>query len=140
MKTPKLYFLDTGLVCHLLGIREVDQLRGHPLRGAIFENFVVAELTKVFANDAETPRLHFWRDSHGAEVDVVLDFGGVRIPVEIKSGETPGRSYYRGLRVFRDLAAASGQQIPDPYGILVYGGAESGDRWGHMLRPWWACS
>ena len=38
------------------------------------------------------------------------------------------------------LAAASGQQIPDPYGILVYGGAESGDRWGHMLRPWWACS
>jgi len=140
VKTPKLYFLDTGLVCHLLGIREVDQLRGHPLRGAIFENFVVAELTKVFANDAEAPRLHFWRDSHGAEVDVVLDFGGVRIPIEIKSGETPGRSYYRGLRVFRDLAAASGQQISDPYGILVYGGAESGDRWGHMLRPWWACS
>jgi len=45
VKTPKLYFLDTGLVCHLLGIREVDQLRGHPLRGAIFENFVAGELS-----------------------------------------------------------------------------------------------
>jgi predicted AAA+ superfamily ATPase len=101
---------------------------------------VVAELTKIFANDAEAPQFHFWRDSHGAEVDVVLDFGGVRIPIEIKSGETPGRSYCRGLRVFRDLAAASGQQISEPYGILVYSGAESGARWGHMLRPWWACS
>jgi predicted AAA+ superfamily ATPase len=140
VKTPKLYFLDTGLVCHLLGIREADQLRGHPLRGAIFENVVVAALTKVFANDAEAPRLRFWRDSHGAEVDVVLDFGGLRMPIEIKSGETPARSDYRGLSVFRDLASASGQQISEPYGILVYGGAESGDRWGHMLRPWWACS
>lgn len=139
VKTPKLYFLDTGLVCHLLGIREPGQLRLHPLRGAIFENYIVAEITKVFMNSGESPRLYFWRDSHGCEIDLLLDLGGGIVPIEIKSGETPSRGAYRGLRTFRQLMQTQ-REVSDPYGILFYGGEEAADRWGHTLRPWWAAS
>lgn len=91
-KRPRLHFLDTGLACYLLDIRDPDTLARHPLRGAIFESFVVSELIKSFAAIREDARLFSWRDSTGHEIDILLESSaggepGV-IPIEVKSGET----------------------------------------------------
>jgi hypothetical protein len=173
IKTPKLYFLDTGVVCNLLGITAVEQLRTHPLRGAIFENLVISELLKVWRHNGERPRLYFWRDRTGNEVDALLDFPSWPVPIEAKAGETLSRGYFKGLSLYRSLleqtgaAADGGQNTPSrraapggraargasdrgpsagadaeerPFGVLVYGGNESGNHWGHTVRPWWAVS
>jgi hypothetical protein len=133
VKTPKLYFLDTGLMCHILGIREPGQLRVHPLRGAIFETFVVAELHKLFSHHGQRPPLFFWRDSNGREVDVLIELGATRLPVEAKAGETVARDAFRGLEHYVSLSGDAG-------GVLVYGGEESYLRGRHLLRAWWACT
>ena len=72
---PKLHFYDTGLVCWLLGIREPEQLRSHPLRGAIFETWIVSEIHKHRVNAAETGGLSFYRDRDAAEVDLATAGG-----------------------------------------------------------------
>lgn len=87
-KSPKLYFYDTGLLCWLLGIQESAQLATHPLRGGIFETFVVSELMKTRFNRGERPAFHFWRDSNGNKVDIVVDIGTKLMPIKIKSGAT----------------------------------------------------
>lgn len=130
IKTPKLHFLDTGLLCYLLGLRRPDDLALHPLRGAIFETFVVAELRKAFLHLGQRPRLFFWRDSAGREVDVLLDLGTRRVPVEVKTSETVLRDAVRGLDRYLDLSG-------DPTGVLVYGGGESFERGRHVVRSWW---
>lgn len=75
IKSPKLYFYDTGLLCWLLGIQNAGQLASHPLRGSIFETFVVSELVKSRLNRGERAAFSFWRDSNGNEIDVVADVG-----------------------------------------------------------------
>jgi len=138
VKTPKLYFLDTGLLCALLGLRDAEDLWNHPLRGALVETFVVAELTKLFAHNGERPRLFFWRDSHGTEVDVLIDLGRERMAVEIKSGVTVAADSFRGLEAYQRLRSASeGESIGT---VLVYGGDEWYERRGSDVRPWWACT
>ena len=87
-RRPRLHFLDTGLVCYLLGIRDAATLESHPLRGAIFESFVVSELIKSFAAKRLDPPLYFWRDATGHEIDVLIDTGERVIPLEVKSGQT----------------------------------------------------
>lgn len=83
MKTPKLYFYDTGLVCWLLGIREVEQVKFHVMRGALFENLVIREFHKHLFNQDEHPEIWFWRNRSGHEVDMVLERGGQFRTVEI---------------------------------------------------------
>ena len=133
VKSPKLYFVDTGLLCHLLGIRHARDLARHPLRGAIFETFVVGELRKVFLHHGERAPIYFWRDSHGHEVDLIVDLGARRIPVEIKAGSTVASDFLAGLDWY---AGVSG----DTEGMLVYGGHEAYRRRGHHVRPWFSCS
>lgn len=133
VKTPKLYFLDTGLLCHLVGLRRAEDVRLHPLRGAIFETFIVTELTKMFLHHGRPSQLYFWRDSAGHEVDALLDFGSRRVPVEIKAGETLAGDVLRGLDHYLTLSA-------DATGVLVYGGSESYSRRNHLVRSWWRCS
>ena len=133
IKSPKLYFHDTGLACHLLGIRETEQLRTHPLRGALFENFVVAEVAKAYWHHRREPPITFWRDQTGHEVDLVLEEGGLLHPVEIKSGATVSTDMLAGLGRWRRLA---GSEAGRPY--LVYGGTESYERDGIGIRPWFA--
>lgn len=120
VKTPKLYFYDTGLVSWLLGIQTPEQLATHPLRGNIFETLVVAELVKTFFNQAEKAPLTFWRDSTGNEVDIIIDQGGKLRPLEIKSGRTLARDSFAGLKKWITLA---GDKAGQP--ILVYGGNEN---------------
>ena len=83
VKMPKLYFYDTGLACSLLSIAKTSQLSLHPMRGSIFENFVMAELIKERLNKNAPLNLYFWRDNTGNEMDVVIDEGADLYPVEI---------------------------------------------------------
>jgi hypothetical protein len=136
VKSPKLYFLDSGLLCYLLRVTRDAELETHPQRGAIFETFVVSELLKVFAAAGQDPPLYFWRDKSGHEVDVVIDLGGRLIPVEIKSGATIAHDFFAGLGYWLDVS-----RTVEKRGVLVYGGSEpSHTREGHVVRPWFACS
>jgi predicted AAA+ superfamily ATPase len=133
IKSPKLYFVDSGLLCHLLGIRKAKDVRIHPLRGAIFENFVLNEIQKLFLHNGQRPPLYFWRDSRGLEIDLVLDMGPRRVPVEIKSAETIAADFFDGLDQYIRLSH-------DHDGVLIYGGNDEYGRRGHRVRPWWRCS
>ncbi|MDA8254639.1 MAG: ATP-binding protein [Betaproteobacteria bacterium] len=131
IKTPKLYFLDTGVAAHLLGIAAPDQLDAHPLRGHLFENMVVAEYWKAAMNAGRTDALYFWRDSTGNEVDLLIEDGRRLIPIEIKSGATLNGDYVRGLNRFAEFA---GKDSHNP--VLVYGG-EGGMNWhGADIMGW----
>ena len=103
VKTPKLYFLDPGLACYLLGIKDADMLATHPLRGALFENFIVTELLKNRFNAGQRSNLYFWRDQSGHEIDVLVDEGSRLVPVEIKSGQTITSDYFKSLRYWKKL-------------------------------------
>lgn len=133
VKTPKLFFLDPGLLCHLLGIRGPAEIHRHPLRGALVETLVYGELRKVFLHHGERAPLFFWRDSHGREVDFIADFGLRRVAIEVKAGETLAGDAFRGLDYYTGLSG-------DPGGLLVYGGDDSYGRGRHSVRAWWAVS
>lgn len=130
IKAPKLHFLDTGLLCRLLGLRKPDDIRVHPLKGAIFESFVVSELRKRFLHNGERAPLYFYRDSRGNDVDALLDLGLRRLPVEAKLGETVVSEFFGGLSSYEKL---SGQ----PGGWLVNGGTRTYTRGQHQVRAWW---
>jgi predicted AAA+ superfamily ATPase len=104
IKTPKLYFLDTGIAAHLLGIATPEQLDAHPLRGHLFENMIVAEYWKAGMNAGRTDALYFWRDSTGNEVDLLIEDGMQLILIEIKSGATVNADFLRGLNRFGEFA------------------------------------
>jgi hypothetical protein len=133
MRTPKLYFHDTGLACHLLGIREVGQLLTHPLRGPLFENYVIAEVDKAYAHHRRESPLFFWRDRTGHEVDLLIEEAGELFPVEIKSGQTVAADMLAGLTWWCALAGR-----PLEAATLVHGGAEAYTRSGIAVRPWFA--
>jgi hypothetical protein len=127
IKSPKLHFLDTGLLCRLLGLRRAEDIRVHPLKGAIFESFVIGELRKRFLHQGERAPLFFFRDSHGNEVDVIVDLGVRRLPIEIKLGETVASDFLKGLDRYGTL----------PGGWLVNGGTRTYPRGPHQVRAWW---
>ena len=119
VKTPKLYFLDSGLLCHLLRIGSPDDLHAHALRGAVFETWVVAETLKHRHNLGLPPDIYFWRDNHGLEIDLVFEHRSRMHAVECKSGTTYSPSWLDSARRWRALV---GDAAADP--VLVYGGEE----------------
>lgn len=131
IKAPKLYFYDAGLASWLLGIQTLQQLELHPLRGNIFETFIVSELMKSRLNRGERPNLYFWRDSNGNEVDVVIELGQRLMPVEIKSGKTVARDFFSGLEKW---GAMAGDLSFSP--TLIYGGAETYQHKGIRVTAW----
>jgi predicted AAA+ superfamily ATPase len=131
VKTPKLYFLDPGLLCYLLRIRSPDDLRLHGARGAVFESLVVSEFLKSCYHAGAEPNLYFWRDSSGHEVDVVLDWGADLVAVEIKSGETVTPDFLAGLDRWRGIV-----DDPGAPAALVYGGTQPQARHGVEVLPW----
>lgn len=94
VKQPKLYFYDTGIASYLLGIHKAEDLVVHFMKGALFENFVVTELVKQSFNRGREHNLNFWRDSHGHEVDVIVNSGQRLIPIEVKVRR--GTSFMQG--------------------------------------------
>jgi len=133
IKMPKLFFYDTGLVCWLLGVREPEQLRSHPLRGAIFETWVVSEIVKDRTNHGLSGGLSFYRDSNGAEVDLVIQRPDGVTLIDAKSSVTASSSLLAGVRrVQRHFT-----EIPGTCDIAVaYGGGELQRRGDGILLPW----
>ena len=133
VKMPKLYFHDTGLVCWLLGIRQFEQLRSHPLRGQVFETWAVSETLKHRTNQGLSGGLWFYRDRNGAEVDLVIDrMSGLGL-VEIKSSTTASSSLFDGVRrVQRHF-----DPLSRPNDLAVaYGGDQYQQRAQGRLIPW----
>ena len=129
IRTPKLYFYDTGLLCYLLGIRSVKDLELHSQRGAIFETYIISEFYKSCFNAGVEPPLYYWRDAQGHEVDLIIEDGEKLYPVEIKSGQTVAGSMLDELNYWRKLDRSQG-------GMLVYGGSENYTRSGIQVRSW----
>lgn len=132
VKAPKLHFVDSGLACHLLGIRSPQQLALHPLRGAIFETWVVSEILKARAHRRLPADLHHLREARGLEVDLILDAGSHVYAVEVKSGATLPRGGTESLAAW---------SVPESSGAtavrrLVYGGDERQRRSDVDVIPW----
>lgn len=122
VKTPKLYFLDTGLAAWLAGVRKVGDLELGALRGPLFETWVVGEFTKYLCNHALPNRLYFWRDSTGKEVDLLVEHGPETVfPVECKAGRTVAADWFKPLQDFSKAAGAPGS-------ALIYGGQQNQPR------------
>ena len=134
VKLPKLYFYDTGLVCWLLGIRQPDQLHSHPLRGPIFKTWVVSETLKHRTNRGLTGGMSFYRDSNGAEVDLVIDRPTGLSLVEAKSSTTATSSLFDGTRRVRRHFADMPTECD---AAVAYGGDQFLQREEGQLIPWW---
>jgi predicted AAA+ superfamily ATPase len=120
VKSPKLYFYDTGVACSLLGIRSENQVNLHYMKGALFENLIINEFIKRNFHRGENRQPYFWQDSHGKEIDCLLVNGEEATPVEIKSGKTMSASYFDSLKYWRRLVSLTEDQ-----GYVVYGGDQS---------------
>lgn len=115
VKTPKLYFYDTGLACSLLDIRSPEQVSTHFLRGGLFENLVINEFIKESYNKGEEPNLTFWRDSTGNEVDLLRTIEGKQYALEIKSGATYSSDFFKGITKWAKLSGAKPEQCSAIY-------------------------
>jgi predicted AAA+ superfamily ATPase len=106
VKRPKLYFYDSALVCYLLGIRDNNHLQTHPLKGAIFEGMVITELLKNRTNAGLDINLFYWRDKTGHEVDLIIDNGKTLLPIEIKSGMTISKDYFKNIDYWTNISGS----------------------------------
>lgn len=132
IKTPKLYFYDTGIVSTLLEIDSAKHLRLSPYYGHLFENLIIADLKKQFLNRGLPSPLYFWRDQNGhIEIDCLIDRGGQLIPIEIKSGETFNSSYFSQIAKWSALSGGDARK-----GVVVYGGNQSLSGEKGSLLPW----
>lgn len=131
VKSPKIYFADTGLACWLMGIETAQQLHSHPLYGAVFETAVVSELRKRILNGGRLPNLYYWRDNARLEVDIIEDTPEGPRPLEIKSGQTYREEWARGIRRWTATA-----QCPAERARIVYGGKLSLKDGGVSVLPW----
>ncbi|MCU0485996.1 MAG: DUF4143 domain-containing protein [Anaerolineales bacterium] len=120
VKSPKLYFYDTGVACSLLGIRDENQVSLHYMKGALFENLILNEFIKRSAHRGENRQPYFWLDNHGKDIDCLLVNGEEITSVEIKSGKTMSASTFDGLKYWRALT-----NLPENQGYVVYGGEQS---------------
>jgi hypothetical protein len=131
VKSPKLYFVDAGLACWLLGIRSTEVLALHPLRGALFETLVVSEFLKARYNQGRPADLYFWRDNNGLEADLLFECEGRLQTVEIKSGQTITPDF---IRAGQRSSTFAGDEALQPW--LIYGGEQSYERSGVRVMSW----
>lgn len=129
VKTPKLYFYDSGLVCSLLGIKKEEDIQLHWAKGALFENMIIADLMKNYFNKAEIPPLYFWRDNSGNEVDCIIDEAVTIKSIEIKSSTTISSDFFKGLNIYKKL-----NESAKPY--LLYGGQNTTSRKEAEIVAW----
>lgn len=130
VKSPKLYFNDVGLACHLIGITHPDQIAIHPLRGALFETMIVGELVKQMTNVCSHQNLYYYRDSNRNEIDLVFQDGLKTLLVEIKSGATFSNDWTKTMLRLKD------QFDPSAELSVIYGGDETQERTLFKLLSW----
>ncbi len=131
VKTPKLYFYDTGLACYLLGIRKAEELNVHFAKGALFENYVITEYIKNMRNAGDNSSPYFWRDNTGNEIDLLADLGRQIKIIEIKSGKTVKTDFFKGINFFEKI-----QVDYDLEKYIVYGGDSGRKQYGTQVLPW----
>lgn len=119
VKSPKVYFTDVGLLCHLVGLRTADHALAGPMAGQIVENAVVADLYKKSFHLGRTPSMYFWRTSHGTEVDVVVDTPTGLVPIEIKANATANRRMAESIGRFRTAMEGTAATLD---GLVVHPG------------------
>ncbi len=134
VKAPKLHFLDSGLACHLLGVREPEQLRHHPLRGAVFESWVVSEILKSRVHRGLGAGLLHFRQTRGLEADAVVEGARSLWLVEAKSAETIAPALVEPLRELSALLAPGEARRLEA--VLVHAGDRREARTGVTLLPW----
>jgi uncharacterized protein len=131
IKSPKLYFYDTGLACSLLGINDPKQIITHSAKGALFENMMVIEFLKARYNNGELDNLFYWRDKTGNEVDLLQDIGAYLTATELKAGETIAQDAFKELDYFK---AVTTKKVNTQ---LIYGGKQEQKRSdGTIVKPW----
>ena len=111
VKRPKLYFYDSAIACSLLQIRTINHLINHPLRGALFECFMIAEVVKKQMNGGKEFELYFWRDKTGREIDLIIDTPSETIPVEIKAGKTVHQEFFKNIRYWLNLSGEKNGKV-----------------------------
>jgi predicted AAA+ superfamily ATPase len=117
VKSSKLYFVDVGLAAYLLDIDSPLHMANHPLRGSLFETFIVMEILKERLNSGKKSNLYYFRDNIGNEIDLILDYGNYVIPIEIKLGKTINSDFLKGLNYYYKLNPSIKGK-----GYLIYGG------------------
>ena len=135
VKAPKLHFFDSGLACYLLGIREPEQLRSHPLRGAIFESWVISEVYKASVHSGVRLSLFHYRETRGLEIDLLMEQGERLDIVEIKSGATVIMDFFKNLKRFPERLEAEGR-ARSIRSHVVYGGDDSQQRSSAQVLSW----
>lgn len=133
IKSPKLYFYDTGLLCHLLGLNAPDQVPQYYQRGSLFENFVVLEILKNRLNADKQTSFYFWQDSHKVEVDLVELDGLEAHLYEMKYSYTPTAEFFKGIQSFRSSAPSNRQRGKN---YVLYAGEETQPRTVAILESW----
>jgi uncharacterized protein len=119
IKSPKLYFCDTGVACSLLGLESVDQVNTHFLKGGLFENLIINEFMKMRLNEGRNPNGYFWQSKDRKEIDLMVDTGGLLLPYEIKAGKTRNSSYFDHLLYWQKLSGERSENLH-----VIYGGDE----------------
>lgn len=117
VKTPKVYFTDTGTLCSLAGLRDPRHAQAGPLGGPIFETAVLSEIVRTFISRGEEPRVYFWRTATGVEVDFLVEITGAIVPIEAKLTATPLPAMAKGIASLREDL---GHRIQPGY--LIHGG------------------
>lgn len=136
VKSPKVYFLDTGLLCYLLRIKKMEDLQFHSQIGGVFETLVVSELMKSFYHHDQEPPLYFWQERTGQEIDIMIDQGqSLLLPIEIKSSQTLTQKLFGNLHYWLNI-----KDNPQDKGYLIYGGKEWQKRKNIQVIPWYGIS
>ncbi|MGE5528979.1 MAG: ATP-binding protein [Patescibacteria group bacterium] len=120
IKSPKIYFLDPGLACSLLGLGNQEQLSSHYLRSGLFESMMIAEIVKARFNLGLESNCWFWRDQSGHEVDCLLEEAGALVPIEFKAGKTASPGFFHAMQYWCNLAG-----VPAARAYVIYGGDDN---------------
>jgi uncharacterized protein len=131
VRAPKLYFLDTGLLCALLKINNVDALVRSMMKGACFENLIFTEIVKAMNNLDLDGNLHYWRSDDNLEVDFLYEYNSIIIPIEIKSSLTPLSSQANAMKKWIKITTDKYQ-----HPTIIYGGGERLSISGIVYQPW----
>ena len=131
VKSPKLYFRDTGLACSLLRLTSAEAVANYYQMGALFENLVMNEYSKLYFNRGERPPFYFWRDNSGHEINLLIDLGGRLQPLEIKAGRTYRRDFFKQLDWFQGVA-----NVPLDKPTVIYGGDDDWPTDHGLLQSW----
>ncbi len=131
IKSPKIYFYDTGLAAYLCGIEKPEHLINHPMRGHLFENMVIMEALKARFNRGLTDNLYYYRDSNGLEIDLIIPHGNNLQPIEIKSSMTVMPGLYQNIKKIRDIYPS---RLVSP--LLLHAGTDEYEVSDINVCPW----